>query len=104
MIAAALFAICIPPGPLDWQLEQWSLSTQVQVMFDYRDIRGESPRVCPQRPVSANTALRLLLGDQGAYTYDWVNEETVAVFVVPWCAPELGAEAPTPPCRPVIKL
>jgi len=103
MTPAALFAVCILQGPISWQLNQLSAATDVDLLYDWQLIRGVGPKVCPRQRVSANTALRLLLGD-GPYTYDWVNSTSVAVTPVPWCQPERGADAPVPPCRPRIEL
>jgi hypothetical protein len=94
---AVFVQVCILEGPLNWQINQLSTATGVQVLFDFEVIHGRGPRVCPSERITANDALRLLLADT-PYTWDWVSPKVVAVTPIPWCQPT-APWPPTPPCR-----
>jgi hypothetical protein len=98
MSLLCVIACCIPAGPLGWQINQISAATGVQILFEYH-LSGEGPRICGH---SANQLLAELSASRGLY-WDWVNERTIAVLAeIPWCDPEAGSDAVSPPCRPRI--
>ncbi len=70
--------------------------TDVDILYDFQSIRGWGPKVCGR---SANELLGAILIPKGGY-WDWVNSKAIAVLPeIPWCDPELGVNAPSPPCR-----
>ncbi len=98
---ACLLACCIPAGDIGWQINQSSILTNVQVLYDFRLIRGQNGKVCGR---TVNELLDRVLDPIGGY-WEWVNCRTVLVLPEqPWCAPERGVDAPTPPCRKRVSI
>ncbi len=93
---ACLLACCIPAGDIPWQLNMVSVLTDVQILYDFHSFNGAGPKVCGR---TTNELLAGILEPRGGY-WDWVTSEAIAVLPEnPWCEPELGANAPSPPCR-----
>jgi len=90
----------IPPGPAVDTIVKWAEQAHVQVLFDYQIVSSYSSRAIKGR-LQPIEALRRML--RPTYlTFDYVNDDTVAVYeLVHFCHPELGAEAPLPPCCPM---
>lgn len=100
-ITACVVACCIPAGPLNWQLIQIGAVTGINIFYDFDDIRGEGLLICGH---TVNDLLNKALAASEGY-WQWVDEQTVDVRPgIPWCAPERGHDAPSPPCRKRISI
>jgi hypothetical protein len=93
-------SVCLQEGELRAQLNELIDLTDVSVMYDWNVIGPvRRARFCPPEPLTANAALTGLLAGT-RFTWDWVNERTLAVTPIGACHPEWGANAPAPPCLP----
>jgi len=87
----------IPPGPAVDTIVTWAKQAHVQVLFDWEIVSSYRSQAVKGR-LQPIEALRRML--RPTYlTFDYVNDDTFAVFeLVHFCHPELGAQAPLPPC------
>lgn len=97
MFSMPAIAIDIPAGLVIVQAPLWSHLCDIQTLYDFAQlgpIRGNAVRGERQPLV----ALALMLAGTG-WTFDLVNERTVALVPIPACRPSMGRDAPLPPCH-----
>lgn len=93
-----LAAILITGGPANHTLQEFGNIFGVQVLFDWQDDRQRTNTTyC--RDCTPLQFLRFMLPD--SLELSQVDEITFTIHPAPkYCAPELGAQAPLPPCLP----
>lgn len=101
---APLILACVPAEDLRSQLDDISVLTGAQILYDWNlpALAAWSPRRCWTAGAPLAVVMNLVLTGQPGLTWDVVNlRPTVAVTPIQPCDPDAGGElAPLPPCLP----
>ncbi len=95
-LCRAPVAFDVPAGPAESTIVTWSRQANLQVMFDWSQVSGLQS-LSVRGTLEPLDALRRMLSATGLEAV-YANPHTVAVYV-DRCHPELGADAPLPPCK-----